>query len=297
MSARSASPSKSARQKRTRAVSPARPARPTASLSPSTRVSVRPQTPASQPPTPESSRLRSLTNAGGLSFSSLRSSPKTESTPPIRITSKVSGVVKTVHAPTTTTPRPTHRNRTPSGSSNVSVATSPPIANNVQPTFYPITTATPAANPYRYAPPRPSVTKLGSPFSTLRVDLNTPPLSPPISSVSFSSHSSAVSHGAGSPAAKDGTSSPEYSPAAFTRTSSINGHHRSSSESLDIDEEEDVHNAELKVKATAKSNRKVRMIPAPVSPLTRFADCRPGDYQPFVDGHQRVIREDKKQAS
>ena len=272
-------PSKSVRHKRTRAVSPARPARPTASLSPSARVSARPQTPASQPPTPV---------RGGLSFSSLHSSPNTESTPPIRITSKVSGVVKTVHAPTTPTPRPTHRNRTPSGSSNVSVATSPPIASNVQPTFYPITTATPAANPYRYAPPRPAVTKLGSPFGTLRVDLNTPPLSPPISSVSFSSHSSAVSHD------KDGPSSPECSPAALTRTLSTNGHHRSSSESLDNDE---VHSAELKVRATAKSNRKVRMIPQRVSPLTRFADCRPGDYQPLVDGHQRVIGGNKKQAS
>ena len=258
MSARSASPSKSARLKRPRAVSPARPARPAASLSPSARVPVRPRTPASQPPTPESSRLRSLTNASGLSFSSLRSSPKADSTPPVRVTSKVSGVAKTVHAPTTA-PRPTHRNRTPSGSSNVSVATSPPAVNNAHQTFYPITTATPAANPYRYAPPRPTVSKLGSPFGTLRVDPSTPPLSPPISSVSFSSHSSAVSHAAGSPAARDGTSSPEYSPAAFTRTSSINGHHRSSSESLDNDGGEDVHSQEHKVKAAAKSNRKARI--------------------------------------
>ncbi len=250
----------SARHKqRTRAVSPARPARPTSSLSPTARISARSHTSASQPSTPESSpRLRSLTNSGGaslnhaLSFSSLKA--ESASAPPVRITSKVSGVAKAIHANDhAPTPRltPTHRNRTPSGSSNISVATSPP-------TFYPITTATPAANPHRYAPPRPTISRLGSPFGTLRVDPSTPPLSPPISSISISSQSSAASHAAGSSAAKDGSSSPEISPAALARTSSINGHHRSSSESQDNDwgEDDDDHE-ERKVKAAAKSNRKV----------------------------------------
>lgn len=256
----------SARHKR--GVSPARPTRPTASLSPTPRVT-RPHTSASQPSTPESSRFRSLTNSGGaslnhaLSFSSLKA--ESASAPPIRITSRVSGVAKTIHAndhAPNPRPMPTHRNRTPSGSSNVSVATSPP-------TFYPITTATPAANPYRYAPPRPSPTinRLGSPFGTLRVDPSTPPLSPPISSISISSQSSAASH-----APKDGCSSPEISPAALVRTSSINGHHRSSSESQDNDWGDDDDSEERKVKAAAKSNRKVCHNPCTHSYLIRFAD-------------------------
>ncbi|KAF8346962.1 hypothetical protein F5887DRAFT_1073042 [Amanita rubescens] len=239
----------SARHKqRPRAVSPARSVRPNASLSPTARVSTRSHTSTSQPSTPESSRLRSLTNSGGaslnhaLSFSSLKA--ESASAPPVRITSKVSGVAKTIHA-NDHVPTPTHRNRTPSGSS---VATSPP------PTFYPITTATPAANPYRYAPSRPIINRLGSPFGTLRVDPSTPPLSPPISSISISSQSSAASH-----ATKDGCSSPDISPAALARTSSVNGHHRSSSESQDNDwgEDDDDDNEERKVKAAAKSNRKI----------------------------------------
>ncbi|KAK2461429.1 hypothetical protein APHAL10511_005892 [Amanita phalloides] len=163
------------------------------------RIRPRPASPARPPP----SRLRS---------------------PPVKITSKISGVVKSNHGPIES-PRP-------SASSSISPPTSPPIPN-ARPVFYPITIATSAANPFRYSPSRPPAKRLGSPFGfSLKVDPNTPPLSPPISTISISSRSS-TSHKTGSLTTKDGSTSPEYSPS------------------------EDDNSDEHKVKAAAKSNRKI----------------------------------------
>jgi hypothetical protein len=137
--------------------------------------------------------------------------------PSIRIKSKVSTMAPTIgHSlspPSSFPSRPTtrlanHRARTPSASSVVSSPPSHP------PVFYPITTATPAANPHRFATTRPSPRQpqpFHQPHDDARVDYrqrngfakvdpeNIPsrPNSPPASTVSFSSHSS-VSHAEGS---------------------------------------------------------------------------------------------------
>jgi hypothetical protein len=134
--------------------------------------------------------------------------------PSIRIKSKVTGMAKGIgnslsppsafpSLPTTRVPK--LRARTPSVSSNPS---SPPTQ---PPVFYPITTATPAANPHRFATPRPSPHKpvhlpqhFHLPHDDVRVDygrrnglpkvdpanIPLPANSPPASAVSFSSHSS-----------------------------------------------------------------------------------------------------------
>ena len=134
--------------------------------------------------------------------------------PSVRMKSKVTGMAKP--APNSLSPPsafpshpiarvPNHRARTPS------VSSSPPTQ---APVFYPITTATPAANPHRFTTARPSPHKpihppqpFHQPHDDARVDYgrrnsvanvdpsNIPlaPNSPPASAVSFSSHSS-VSH-------------------------------------------------------------------------------------------------------
>ncbi|KAF8640993.1 hypothetical protein AX17_000638 [Amanita inopinata Kibby_2008] len=279
-----------------RAVSPARSARqraPTSNLSPSARPHVRrPQTPNSLPSTPEPSRLRSLTTVS--SHADSRPSPQPRSgkttldhalSPPVRITSKVSGLAKSILvnpssndstlSPPQPQTRPTHaRHRSPSISSTTSAATSPPPPS-LHPIFYPITTATPAANPYRYAPPRPPplpssahYANKSTLFGTTKIDPGTvplaPPHSPPISSLSFSSRSS-VSHSTisqpeGSSGLSDRKSSPERSPSAPGAGPQQNGtysDHNSSSDSNDFDYGEDDDSEDHQVKAAAKSNRKI----------------------------------------
>ncbi|KAG5647724.1 hypothetical protein DXG03_008447 [Asterophora parasitica] len=105
--------------------------------------------------------------------------------PPVRIKSKVSRLAK---AAPSDSPGP--RIRAPSIGSNVSSQPS---------SLYPITTATAAANPHRYAPPKPTSYQPFKPQSSApriaRVDPAFIPLpaaanSPPASAVSFSSRSS-----------------------------------------------------------------------------------------------------------
>ncbi|KAF9469834.1 hypothetical protein BDZ94DRAFT_33931 [Collybia nuda] len=109
-----------------------------------------------------------------------------------------------------TTARVQSRTRAPSTSSSVSMSVTP--ASAVPPSFYPITTATPAANPHRFATSRASPPQTANhyfqpfhqphddlyanrnkPNGKAKVDPTTIPLpatSPPASAVSFSSRSS-----------------------------------------------------------------------------------------------------------
>ena len=147
--------------------------------------------------------------------------------PSIRIKSKVTGIAKatgnSLSPPSAFPSHPTrrianNRARTPSVSSNTSLPPSPPSQH---PVFYPITTATPAANPHRFAATRPVSRQPiyhPQPFHPLHDDVHVdygrrngfakvdpaniplPANSPPASAVSFSSHSSvsrsSVSHAA-----------------------------------------------------------------------------------------------------
>ncbi|KIK30181.1 hypothetical protein PISMIDRAFT_387845 [Pisolithus microcarpus 441] len=142
----------------------------------------------------------------------------TTALPPTKIKSKISNLAKLTNSndvssssspsPWTTT-RPVTRARAPSITSSMSLCTpgSSPPTNT---TFYPITTAAPAANPYRYGVPRPvqspvrnhqvSAPTQDTPPKRLppfpKVDpasIPLPPHSPPISALSLSSKSS-VSH-------------------------------------------------------------------------------------------------------
>lgn len=128
--------------------------------------------------------------------------------PTIRIRSKVTGIAKSVSSDypsnVSSTRTPKSHSRTPSVTSNTSPS-SPPI-----PQFYPITTATPAANPHRFATVRTSPPTSHPPYlpflrpngdhfinnakiNGAKVDptsIPLPPHSPPTSALSFSSKSS-----------------------------------------------------------------------------------------------------------
>ncbi|TFY71325.1 hypothetical protein EVG20_g1675 [Dentipellis fragilis] len=169
------------------------------------------------PPSPSSSSL---------SFSSNADRPSSPSPgAAIRVKAKISGLAKSsappsplsdVHpasSPYATTRPIHHRTRAPSISSMslLSAPSSPQVSP--KPMAYPITTTVPAANPHRYAPPRPSPpTSNFSHLPAAAVDDETgvqynarvvnatpkadpaniplPPTSPPASTVSFSSRSS-----------------------------------------------------------------------------------------------------------
>lgn len=131
---------------------------------------------------------------------------------PIKIKSKVTGFVKSMStnvgdptsrslSPPYATTRPIHtRSRTPSITSSFSLNDPPSSA------FYPITTASPAANPHRYTPrhapsparPYTSPTLSSEPYSAKKSPLAKvdpasvplPPHSPPTSALSLSSKSS-----------------------------------------------------------------------------------------------------------
>lgn len=132
---------------------------------------------------------------------------------PIKIKSKLTGLVKSTSAnagdpasrslsPPYATTRPIHtRSRTPSITSSFSLNDPPPSV------FYPITTASPAANPHRFAPRRtlsparyyPSPTPWSEFHSAKKLppapevdpaSVPLPPHSPPISALSLSSKSS-----------------------------------------------------------------------------------------------------------
>ncbi|KAA1468110.1 hypothetical protein DENSPDRAFT_833316 [Dentipellis sp. KUC8613] len=169
------------------------------------------------PPSPSSSSLSFSSNADR------SSSPSPGAA--IRVKAKISGLAKSsapssplsdVHpasSPYATTRPIHHRTRAPSISSMslLSAPSSPQVSP--KPMAYPITTTVPAANPHRYAPPRPSPpTSNFSHLPAAAVDDDTgvqynariinatpkadpaniplPPTSPPASTVSFSSRSS-----------------------------------------------------------------------------------------------------------
>lgn len=224
----------------------------------------------------------------------------------LRIKSKVSGMARQTSDSVSSSPtlpshpltRPvTSRTRAPSISSSISLqSTSPPAPY----TFYPITTATPAANPHRFATTRPSPPSTHhyyQPFSqphddlhvnytrhntVAKVDPTTIPLpahSPPASAVSFSSRSSmsrsSVSHAAEStdshssvPINQTGVLGHRFAPdvRAVPDYNEINSRENSYSGDSGQDRETDgeAGDEERKVKAEAKSIRKV---PKPNRPL------------------------------
>lgn len=220
---------------------------------------------------------------------------------PIKITSKVSGLAKSNSietdparslSPPWVTTRPTHtRPPIPSLSSSLSLNAppSPPNSATVQ-SFYPITTAAPAANPHRYPSPRrgPSPTPYAyqtftppeGPSKAARQALKAkvdpasiplPPHSPPISALSLSSKSSVSrsslsldpSH-ASVPTFNSHTNKrldTEFARANNaiqsdhddTISPTTNGRQSSQDRDSDCDSE----NSEHKARAAAKSNRKI----------------------------------------
>lgn len=207
----------------------------------------------------------------------------------VRITSKVTGMAKYAgdNQPTV----PSHlstvsnniRARAPSISSNVS-----PQTSGSPPVFYPITTATPAANPYKYPPPMPVTRVRMSPVGVnsrrddsnvtfdrppgfSKVDPSLIPQSPSVSALSFSSRSS-TSYASESLGSKSSTDTHQengtladlrvtldnlvrYSAMASREEGSYSG-----DSGQDRDAEDAGNDEERKLKAEAKSNRKVRSI-------------------------------------
>lgn len=237
--------------------------------------------------------------------------------PPTRITSRVS-VIKSNYDTLSPIPSPTPtptplattrtasvRKRTPSTSSALSSVAQPSTVPLPQPnTFYPISTASPVANPHRYAPTRPIVRSLQPPYTQSQVQtrlrddatpqsfnrpqpiakvdpvsIPLPPQSPPVSILSYSSRSSALSHSSGSHAADSGSGESQSSSLTHDdRTNTTNPRLRATLDTLlqftsiadgytmdgmsgdsdrNIEEEHDTIHRERKVKAEAKSNRKV----------------------------------------
>lgn len=222
---------------------------------------------------------------------------------PIKIKSKVSGLAKSHSIETDPTrslsppwvaTRPTHtRPPIPSLSSSFSLnaPSSPPNSTTVS-TFYPITTAAPAANPHRYASPRRGPSPTLYPYQTFtpsegaskaarqvlkaKVDpasIPLPPHSPPISALSLSSKSSVSrsslsldpSHAnVSTPNSHTNKCSDNESPQANnghsiqsdqdeTISPTTNGRQSSQDQDSDLDSE----NSEHKARAAAKSNRKI----------------------------------------
>jgi hypothetical protein len=293
-------------------------------------TTLRTQTPNSAPNTPEL-RIRSLTTTSestaryndsrtrqgsvslhhAVSFSSLQvSNPSSASdsprlflpdqstasdqentvSPTIRIRSKVTGIAKSVSSdyPSngSSSRTPKSHSRTPSVASNASPS-SPPI-----PQFYPITTATPAANPHRFATVRTSPPTSHPPYlpflrpkgdqfinnakiNGAKVDptsIPLPPHSPPTSALSFSSKSSvsqsSASYGGNSAVSSSSTHQELGSQQQLRATldnllnyTSVNSPDDNwsgdSGQDRDTDGGEDAE--ERKVKAEAKSIRKVNL--------------------------------------
>lgn len=252
---------------------------------------------------------------------------------PIKITSKVSGLAKSNSietdparslSPPWVTTRPTHtRPPIPSLSSSLSLNAppSPPNSATVQ-SFYPITTAAPAANPHRYPSPRrgPSPTPYAyqtftppeGPSKAARQALKAkvdpasiplPPHSPPISALSLSSKSSVSrsslsldpSH-ASVPTFNSHTNKrldTEFARANNaiqsdhddTISPTTNGRQSSQDRDSDCDSE----NSEHKARAAAKSNRKVIPTHFVISTeLTCISDCRLGNHESIPASYQRI---------
>lgn len=219
--------------------------------------------------------------------------------PPIKIKSKISGLAKSNSieiepAPSLSSPwatsRPVHiRPPISSVSSTFNAPPSPPNSTSAS-SFYPITTAAPAANPHRYTSPRraPSPTRPAHQTFTpsegpskgsrqvlkAKVDptsIPLPPHSPPISAISLSSKSSVSRN----------SFSLDRSPKSDASVSTVNSHIQKRSD-MDLarsgpsdhdgtvspttngrrssqgrDSDVDSSSSEHKARATAKSNRKV----------------------------------------
>ncbi|KAF5385023.1 hypothetical protein D9615_001232 [Tricholomella constricta] len=188
--------------------------------------------------------------------------------PSVRIKSKVSRLAKPPADSLSPPPSRvgTPRNRAPSTSST----TSPPSAT---PTFYPITTATSAANPHRYptarSPPHPAHHYYQSSKRLPRVDPATIPLpanSPPASAVSFSSRSSVslTAESADSHAATHTTSgdndrlrSTLHNLLMYTEMNNSREDTCSGDSGHDRETDSELVTDARKVKAEAKSNRKI----------------------------------------
>ncbi|KAG1813363.1 uncharacterized protein BJ212DRAFT_428666 [Suillus subaureus] len=220
---------------------------------------------------------------------------------PIKIKSKVSGLAKSNSietdparslSPPWVTTRPIHsRPPIPSLSSSFSLNAppSPPDSTTV-PTFYPITTAAPAANPHRYPSPRRDPSPTLYPYQTFTppegplkaarqvlkakvepASIPLPPHSPSISALSLSSKSSVSrsslsldpSH-ASAPTLNSHTNKRSDTESARANRSiqsdhddtispTINGRQSSQDRDSDLDSE----NSEHKARAAAKSNRKI----------------------------------------
>lgn len=294
------------------------------------RSAVRPQTAGSAPATPEhrnrslttSSEAGSSIDAGNrqasvplhhaMSFSSLqppsisslvgpsRTSPfdsaanlsdaENNGSPPVRITSKVTGMAKYAGDNQGSPVLPFHlsavsnniRARAPSISSSVSLqsSSSPPV-------FYPITTATPAANPYKYPPQRPIARARMSPIAANprrddsnvtfdrpqgfpKVDPSSIPQSPSASALSFSSQSSA-SHAPESLGSKSSAQTHQENGTLADLRATLDNLVRysamasqegdfSGDSGQDRDMEDPDNDEERKLKAEAKSNRKVYLL-------------------------------------
>ena len=250
----------------------------------------------------------------------------------IKIKSKISGLAKSngveiesapVPSPPWATSRPVHIKPTmPLASSSFSLnASSSPPNSMTMTSFYPITTAAPAANPHKYAslrrapsPTRPAyqaLTPAEAPSKVTRQVLKAkvdpssiplPPHSPPISAISLSSKSS--------------VSKSSFSPKSYTNASTVNSHAKQRSDiefahsslsdhdgsaspttngrsSLGRDSDIDSEKSEHKARAAAKSNRKVirdhlRPPCISVTELTCYSDSRLGNNEQVPSRHQCV---------
>ncbi|PBK76855.1 hypothetical protein ARMSODRAFT_247555 [Armillaria solidipes] len=204
-----------------------------------------------------------------------------------RIKSKITRLAKSHDLLSPSPPQPISRpangrNRTPSISSGVSLSSTNTSSTTPDYSLYPITTAVPAANPYRYGSVRiPSSTANHhyQPFAprddsqinystttfNAKVDPTTiplPPQSPPTSAVSFSSRSS-VSRSSRADSADSQHSASTKQNGANLRGGieallQLGAAEDDDSDGDSYDEETDLeHQAERKVRAEAKSNRKI----------------------------------------
>ncbi|KAG5638387.1 hypothetical protein H0H81_000283 [Sphagnurus paluster] len=257
-------------------------------LKPSVRNLNTPDAPRAAEPRFSPDQLRGRNGSVSLhhsvSFSSLQASHSDSDgryspSPSVRVRSKVSGLAKppseSLSPPAARPPAARTRNRAPSLTS--SVVSSPPA-----PTFYPITTATPAANPHRYQPPTPARCPPFHPFRArdpspsvvsrrrepspnpprrARVDPAAIPLpanSPPTSALSFSSRSSvSVDNPSARLTPDDSMRSTLDSLLRYTELNSTREDSFSGDSTQDPDTDGEAAIAARKVKAEAKSNRKI----------------------------------------
>lgn len=216
------------------------------------------------------------------------------SSPAMRIRSKVTKMAKSQsESITRNISPPLHPSTRPAGShsrspSVASISTSPPAIHQI----YPITTAIPAANPHRFAQSRPpplAVRNSASTFQSLSplsdrpprlgnivakvdpVSIPLPPHSPPTSALSFSSQQSSLSQSSAAASTSDSRFSPiikqsQNGNAEHLRstldslvmyTSITSGDDGDSGHDRETDGEIGTNNEDRKVKAEAKSNRKV----------------------------------------